>query len=83
MMFVFINIIPRHFSPYFTSPPPQGATALHYAAFGGHTDVIDTLLAEAGPGYINCKDSEVGLQPCCYYYDILFFLHFIIMILYF
>jgi len=38
-----------------------GATALHYAAFGGHRDAV-RVLVEAG-AYINAVDEQFGATP--------------------
>jgi ankyrin repeat protein len=42
-------------------PDETGATALHYAAFGGHRDAV-RLLVEAG-GDINATDAQFSATP--------------------
>lgn len=39
----------------------RGATALHYAAFGGHREVVEALVEQGAD--INCRDSEYRGTP--------------------
>src|SRR4051795_7740266 len=51
-----------HSHPDLVSEPDEtGATALHYAAFGGHRDAVRGLV-EAG-AYINAVDEQFGATP--------------------
>ncbi len=40
----------------------RGATALHYAALGGHREVVEALV-ELGAD-INCRDGEYSADAC-------------------
>lgn len=56
-----VRTIVRDRPPFINQRDEQGATALHYAAFGGHSAVVE-LLVEYGAN-INALDNKFGATP--------------------
>lgn len=56
-----VKAIVRRHPELVREPDETGATAMHYAAFGGHRDVV-RVLVEAGAD-INARDSQYHATP--------------------
>ena len=56
-----IREIPQRHAELINQRNSPGATALHYAALGGHRDVVRTLVENGAE--INARDGEFGATP--------------------
>ena len=54
------SIISGH-SEFINNMDDSGATAVHYAAFGGHRDVVEFLVQKGAD--INARDAKFGATP--------------------
>ena len=54
------SIISGH-SEFINNMDDSGATAVHYAAFGGHRDVVEFLVQKGAD--INARDAKFGTTP--------------------
>ncbi len=56
-----VRFIVRNHAELINRRDQRGATALHYAAFGGHRDVVHALVEHGAE--INAQDGEFGATP--------------------